>query len=543
MPFSVDLFPEYQLLDWLPDESFFSFASRHHYLWGHATSARTCELLFGHERGGVFHDFPNHLQVFVDRTDGRAGDVDGIARERTLIKFYRAFISSQACVDAVACLAGPSVAHLKMKLGILTSRYRANHPLKACMACMKLDVEERGWAYWHLRHQYPGVWVCTQHHELLWCSVFKATGVQRFQWLLPREEELRASVVDAGLISDQSFERLLGLAYVVEGVVDGDMSCVFRGKQLDEIYRSEVERHGWRTTGGTLHRAQISREFLEYLTSLRTITEFSGLSYDETVTARWLARLLQPSRTRTHPLSHLMLVHWMFGSVEKFRDAIVSFAIRHRALGEGEGRCADLVIPSTEERKQLSPQERKAVLRELGFGRDQEIVAAKAGISLEAISQLLESNEEVRFKWVQAREKKARARDQARATWLESLESSRALGVKQIRSKIPSVYAWLYRNDRNWLNEHKPSSLPSGPKIRGQTVDWVARDSHLSGLVRSTALWLVQEKAVQRIHFWQLYQYIPELHAKKESLHRLPLTRQAIQDVLKVHRLDTDLFT
>ena len=56
MPEVDSLFSEYQLLCWLPDETLFSLVSRHHQLWGHVTSAQTCQLIFGRARAGTHHD-------------------------------------------------------------------------------------------------------------------------------------------------------------------------------------------------------------------------------------------------------------------------------------------------------------------------------------------------------------------------------------------------------------------------------------------------------------------------------------------------------
>lgn len=193
MPETDKLFPEYQLLSWLPDETFFSLVSRHHQLWGHVTAAQTCQLMFGSARAGVHHDLPNSLGAFAQRTNVLLGDVDSIARERTLLNFYAAFAPPDETANAVACMSGASVAHLKLRLGILTSRFRANHPLKACPQCLEQDLRETGWAYWHLKHQFPGVWMCTAHQQPLLQSALKANGVERFQWLLPRLADLHSA--------------------------------------------------------------------------------------------------------------------------------------------------------------------------------------------------------------------------------------------------------------------------------------------------------------------------------------------------------------
>lgn len=308
-------------LDWLQDETCFSLASRHHYLWGYPSSESTCELLFAHARGGVQHDLPNNLQTFVERTNGRVGDTGRVAREHTLLKFYQAFISAEDREDAVNCLAGSNVARLKLRLGILSSRFRASHPLKACPACINEDVRNVGWAYWHLRHQYPGVWVCTKHQQLLSQSVYKSTGLKRFNWLLPSCHLLQSAIEGQASVPDKTFALLWRLAQLIDEIVEGGAIRPLLASQLNEVYSGELARRGWVTHGGYLRLAQISSAFLEYAGPLGKVAEFARLPIDMDAAAMQLGRLLHPSRTGTHPLSHLLVIHWLFGSASTFREA------------------------------------------------------------------------------------------------------------------------------------------------------------------------------------------------------------------------------
>lgn len=116
----------------LPGESLFSLCSRHHALWGHPTSRRTTVALLGGARAGTQHDLPSHLESLARRTDGHWGNAATLAADRTLLRFYAPFLEERVHDHAVASMRGPSVAHLKFRLGLLTSRFRANHPLKAC---------------------------------------------------------------------------------------------------------------------------------------------------------------------------------------------------------------------------------------------------------------------------------------------------------------------------------------------------------------------------------------------------------------------------
>lgn len=80
---------------------------------------------------------------------------------------------------------GNGIAHLKYRLGLLTSGLGAAHPLKSCPECMQADLEGHGWAYWRRAHQLPGVWVCPSHGIPLQVSHLKLDQVARFAWTLP----------------------------------------------------------------------------------------------------------------------------------------------------------------------------------------------------------------------------------------------------------------------------------------------------------------------------------------------------------------------
>lgn len=71
MSITSDLFPDFLLLNWLPDETLFSLVSRQHLLSAEAIASRNSERLFGGIRARAPHDFPNRLATFVERTGGR----------------------------------------------------------------------------------------------------------------------------------------------------------------------------------------------------------------------------------------------------------------------------------------------------------------------------------------------------------------------------------------------------------------------------------------------------------------------------------------
>ncbi|WP_323492538.1 MULTISPECIES: TnsD family Tn7-like transposition protein [unclassified Undibacterium] len=117
-----------------------------------------------------------------------------------------------------------------------------------------------------------------------------------------------------------------------------------------------------------------------------------------------------------------------------------------------------------------------------------------------------------------------------RAEWGALLNGNPNNGVKTIRALAPAIYAWLYRNDRDWLRE-RTSNQVSAICGNNSSVDWDKRDQFLANEVQRIALAIYGLNGSRKLNLWEIYQKLPELKAKLQSLNRLPLTRRSIEFV------------
>ena len=103
--------------------------------------------------------------------------------------------------------------------------------------------------------------------------------------------------------------------------------------------------------------------------------------------------------------------------------------------------------------------------------------------------------------------------------------------MKAARLAEPAVYAWLYRNDGDWLKIQSLAMerIARSPQAR---VDWDERDRQLSDQVRRVALELHEAEPDRRIKLFKIYQRLPELKAKLFKLDRLPLTKSVLFSVV-----------
>ena len=583
-----DLFDNPTQLSWLPGETLFSLISRHHYFSGQALSARTCEQFFGHPRAGSQHDLTSRLANFVSRTNGSFGDVETVAKNHTLLAYYAAFISPEELNKAIACMAGDSVAHLKLRLGILTSRFRANHPLKSCPACMADDRSTFGWAYWHMEHQFPGVWICQKHSLQLLESDLKATGVERFQWHLPAAGHFRQWPADPRKSILDGHTALQNLSRQVIDLTGNSPDRSIETSRLHEVYRAELVRREWVTRDGSFRMPVISASFLDHVKYLRAVPELEALPTTTGEAAIQLGRLLRPPRSGTHPLRHMVLINWLFGSAEAFWQAQASAlnppdalpkaifspeqksddnnkdARREQLIGlltvqKQSARMAAAAIgidvgtamswaarsglSISRRPKKLVAELRHRTIAELQNGIDKAVVAANAQVSVGTITKLLLSEVGLHAAWRQAREQRAQAT--AREVWVQLLQTHLGVGTKFLRDLEPAAYAWLYRNDRAWLDSHKPDQQTLPARSGGLHVLWDERDQTLSADVKQAAQVLRTGAGTRQIKLWQIYQAIPALKAKIAALDRLPLTRRAIDQAIQRHGVKSaapDLF-
>lgn len=553
-------------ISWLPDETLFSLCSRYHALSGNRLSESTCKALFGHRRQGSAHDFPARLDYFCRVAGPELGTVREIVESHTLLPLYLRFASPDLADAAITAAAANSAGALKFQLGLLTSRFRANHPLKACMACMDEDRTRSGTPYWHREHQIPGIWVCRRHGCWLSASDLKATGARRFHWVLPSAKQF------APVPGDPVPKKALQLAAMISGLVT--YAGAFSPAKLRLTFRSALRSQqllAGPTRDRLAHRAAGQR-FAEFSSALASLDQLRGLPSTEVTAAAEVARLVGKERSGVHPIRYAAIAAWLFADFDEFiacyRSAMSGECLQApvpRSIAKGdptEGdarrqRLLDLLasgasvsgasrsigvdvktgmawaasqgIQIARRPKVLKEDGRRRLVSLLRKGVSKQRAAEVASVSVETITNLLRTEVGLHDAWKRAQFSTLQLR--SRRLWDRVTSANPNSGVKAARMLEPATYAWLYRNDRDWLAA-RTASMSRAVRVAAVRIDWDHRDVALADSVRRVALSLVEEAPQRHIRLVYLYQRLPDLKAKLNQLDKLPLTRAAIFDVV-----------
>lgn len=560
----MDRYWPFPVTSWLKDETLFSLCSRIHRVSGNIFANKTCQQLFQHPLAGSQHDFPARVDQFIEQSKGAYGDSNAVIN-RTLLPYFLPWKSEALSKRAVARVRDTNVGPLKFLLGISTSRFRAHLPLKACNGCMSDDRQHYGVAYWHLMHQYPGVWVCLDHREPLREANVKATGVGRFLWYLPDEELLNP----VPILEPSTLEALLRFALLTHQSTTALRGGHIDAQRLAVVYAARLSTLTNTTNQNRLTRRALGTRYAMSVAPLRLIAELSALAANAEQGCSQLARI-QRNLTSAHPIRHLSLIQWLYAdwadfwqhysSTETFqpcpsanhilsrpkprsqptsrpeRQAFLtlleqeSTSISAAALLMGISTqtaltwATDAGITVKRRPKLIVSTVREKIIQGLAKGEDKQSIATELSLSIQSITRVLQTEIGLREVWREALMQRRTV--EHREKWTIAVKQNPQASKKILRMIEPGTFAWLYRNDRDWLHE-KQLAIPSIGS-NNVALNWDARDTDLAHMVDQAVLQYALLHPGERVTLQRLYQALPELKRRLSQLGRLPLTQAAI---------------
>ncbi|MBH3362214.1 TnsD family Tn7-like transposition protein [Pseudomonas sp. URMO17WK12:I11] len=515
-------------LNWLDDETFFSLGSRQHFFLRNRSAIDTLEQIFEARVTYYTHDFPCNLKNLVSKARMAWGNAENIIFEHTITPIFFPFQSERSQEAVVAALSGSQLGSIKYKIGLIAGRFGGEHPLKACLDCIINDRTTYGLSYWHLSHQYPGVLICPKHGCLLRESSTNRQWGTRFQWALPSEDEL--VVPPWPPLSDKVQSALVDLGNAARSLAQYGKHRRFDASTVAQVYKTALNPMKHRGP----EKVQLAREFTEFCSLFRRFWPFHSLPSSCHEATLYINQMLRCPRRYSHPLKHLILIQWIFGS---FDDFITAYRYSKKTDSELVRNSASAAVHATSDRleidiflrntKKTKPKKlfaplKDSILVELKKGIDKHEITAKFGVSVSTINRLLRANPHARqarsdLRFCELREKHCNI-------WRSAVRENPDFGAKRIRSLLPSSYAWLYRNDRSWLAD-QCSRLPKDRLSQPRQLDWATRDEQLSVSIER-----VIRKLAPGYKKEEIFLLIPRLSAALEKRVRYPKARKLLGD-------------
>nr|WP_308613061.1 TniQ family protein [Massilia eburnea] len=301
------------VLDWMPGESLYSLIARNHFYFGYGAHSQIIREFFGARDGVSLQPDMTEVEVLVARTKGILGSPRHILEERTLLRFYRIFMSRYEEPLLEPGQRNPD-SMLKFPMALRKSQFKAKHPLKVCVRCKVQDVQQSGIPYWRLEHQFPGVWVCLEHDHGLQEIAVKPLASHKFFWQTPTESSFLP--MSEALGETETFTLLSEMARFIVTISSDKEQGTRHVAESAECFRHYLAEAHLLLPSGRLKVAYknkvalLCEHFVKFARKLRRHPGFSVLPDDQDLAYRLLSRFVS-GRGMVLPLERLVITAWV----------------------------------------------------------------------------------------------------------------------------------------------------------------------------------------------------------------------------------------
>jgi len=463
----------------LPDELLYSIVVRHHYLSANLKAAQTRTDLFGTPFAHVISDFPCHLDYFCARS---GMDIESLLRNHTILDFYRPFGDDERLQRVESMLRTHSSSNVVNVLGIQANQLHFPQLHRYCPNCAIGDIEQHGVRYLHVSHNLPGTYACVRHRCLL-------EGYPRTRKILP--------LIPSGqrLAPDHLVDPLLRIADWSVDLFRAHLDPIPESSRI-HLCRKVLQSRNLLTAEGSIRLSKLIPALCQHWDPLFAMPPFSAFLH-------WMTRgifprsLLYHPRQQFHPIKHIVLLDFLFGSWAEFlrslttknvspqsiqKSAPIELQLRadsdilkslvqnqgsmrktarqhHIAVQTVKALAVQKGVDVRRHPQKITPSMYRDIWRKLHIGLFCSDIAKGLGISTSSVEQVL--NCEKILVGIRKQLRTQRWKLQHRMKWLNNLNQNPRVGRTELKHALPDTYTWLYRHDRDWLTENQPACRPA----------------------------------------------------------------------------------
>ncbi|WP_191559397.1 TnsD family Tn7-like transposition protein [Metabacillus idriensis] len=550
-----------------PGELLYSTLGRYHLRSGNVFWKHTLEDLFGKRTVSATALLPSGIRSLIKRLPPDTTiDERTLIYEHTLFSFYTSLLPKDKAFSIYESMLSEDGKKIYMQSGIMASSIPQNKYFKYCPACLEDDTY--GEMYWQRIQQLPGKLICSKHGLYLEDSSVPIIHSNKHNYILPNESNCDLTKVNP--VDEDTLQLYLDFLVQAERVLNGQTEHK-TFTHFTEFYRKYLIEKGFASINGRVNQRRLHEAFRDYYSD----RFLESLCIDVKSIEFWLASITRKHRKSFHPYYHILLLNFLgldvddifreiSTSVDYFgkprwpclnivcpnykKDVIPKVSVRtceKTKLPIGRFDCPNCGFSYTRKGKEQTWEDRYNYTRimEFGFLWKKELLSLLGqSLSYREIARKLhvDANTVIKYEKVLKCESnktekipnqtKGKNIESHRQIWLQIQQEYPNQSKTELRHQIPSTYIFLYRHDREWLDENSPK--PRIVKVENKRVNWQERDE---GILQRIQIATEEIKSTsgktKRITLKSLSDAIGERALLERHLDKMPSTKAFIEQV------------
>lgn len=553
-----------------PDELLYSIIARFGARAGILSPKILIEEIFGSKTATAIVDLPCNLVHLCTKFPIGSKIIPGLLiNKHTLFPIYEPFAFKEKSRKVYNAMLGNYGGNIHGLLGLLAGNIKYPKSLRFCPACWKEEQNKYGEGYWHRLHQVPGVEVCPIHHILLQDSCVDLKKANKHEFI-PASSNHCISRPMKFTFSIQIFNELINIAKDIEWILNNKIT-IKSLLWLREQYVQLLIGKNLASVTGRVHQSDFIAEFRNYYGQdlLKRLQSPVSEKHEG-----WLSELVRKPRKTFHPLRHILLIRFLFGSVASF------FAENHtiKPFGAGPWPCLNaaathygmevvkkIAISYCYDTKRpigtftcscdfvysrrgpdVSPEDRYKIGRIKSYGAvwEQKLkMLLGQKLSTRSIAKTLRVDSKTVKKYsklwdvleplcTEMNVKENNAKNKMEE-WTQLCVQYSGMSVTFFRKMRPDLYMWLYRHQKEWLLSYS-SKMKCHEKKISQRVNWEERDVQLhKKLKQEVSKILSGEGKPIRITVSSLGKRLGILSLLEKKIYKLPQTEKYLKSVVE----------
>lgn len=465
-------------------ESVYSWLVRAHLYSGYPSfRSNSLKPIIQHDEL-VCTEFPS----FIPRISLDSGvDANWIAHYMTGLDYYRPFLSIELYQKLEASLLQGKTSYIHSKFGMIANRLLNDTELKSCPLCIDYDQQEHGFPYWHITHQLAGVTCCPFH-------LVQLNNEKRIRSL--------ASYPTQKILTPASESEVLLSTNIITAFISE--AAHFPKANINSALKNRLLELGMLTKCGSVRYKMLNPMLLEHLNMLPKNNHFLILR-EHVAHGSFPSNIFYHQGALHHPLKYYFLIHSLFGSWERFCNAIkqqpieikeasiktrmttnindkaivrlLKQGLSMRNIREQLGNsiayikkvAANNNISVDKRPSKIFSSDERAIWRKLFVGEPTSVIAKEFRVSIGAIEQVL-----AKHSYLVGVRKLVRfynKRCESRQSVEDFISNNPYCTQKLIRLHCYAAYMWLYKHDREWFDKNMPSAMDYRLRHKGHSND------------------------------------------------------------------------
>lgn len=568
------------MLPWFPtpypDELLYSILARYHVRSGNISPKMTTEELFETRTIRSVWDLPANLNILLNQLGSYWG-VEKLIFNHTMYPYYAAFLLPKQAEQVKQSMIDNKGSTIHTRIGVSASNVKTKTNLWVCSDCIKNDMDNYGETYWRRVHQAPGVFVCPKHEAVLEETNVSVKAQNQHEFIVASPSFERKKFGLDGLSKDE-IKMLLNISKATESLLN-NTHLQTTDNTVRLKYLELLKQNGYATINGMVKRDRVYKSFGNRFSSRCLELLQSQVFFEE---SNWLTMIFQKHRKSFHPIRHLLVMMFLNTDLNHLFGKKV-----YLPFGKGPWVCLNVACPHYHKpivtdltiticydtRKPVGtfrcecgfvfsrrgPDENKEEIYRIGTTKDYGHVwkeklmqLVNEGNSLTEISRELQADRatikkyaaELKLKvpWKLPRVKKTNTTEtlldyetqltERKNKWLELQNMYPEKTKTEIRKMAPDVYAFLYRNEPDWLNAFSP--FKKRIQTPNQRINWENRDKKILEMVKEAVRsWDMNAEKLTKISVTSIGRKINKLSLLQKKAEKLPITMTYISDYVE----------